>query len=184
MMQTGGKVMKKRFIVMMVMLLSLTLAACQSKTYDIVVTLFPQYDMVRTIVGEKDLTYTMLLAPGVEAHGYEPTSKQIGLIQASKLFIYTSDELETWANDFTNKGAYINLETLTESVHEDAHGVVEEHDHDHEGEHDVHYWVSIHSQVHMVEAVLSLIIELDPENQSYYESNANALIDELRSLRK
>ena len=177
--------MKKSFIVLPLLLVTLLLSACQTKTYDIVVTMYPQYDMVKQIVGDKDISYTMLLAPGVEAHGFEPTSKQIGIIQSSRLFIYTSDELETWAPSLTNKGQVVNLESLTEAIHEAAHPdeshETDEHDHDHD--HDVHYWVSVHTQIHMVEAVKSVIVELDPDNQTYYEANATTLKEALLAVR-
>ena len=173
--------MKKFFIVLPLFLFTLLLSGCQTKTYDIVVTMFPQYDMVKQIVGDKDLSYTMLLSPGVEAHDFEPTSKQIGLIQSSDLFIYTSDELEIWAPVLTNKGQVVNLEVLTESVHEASHPEVLPDEHDHE--HDVHYWVSVHTQIHMVEAILSLIIELDASNQAYYEANAAILKNQLLAIK-
>lgn len=175
--------MKKLFILLPLLWSILLLSACQTKTYDIVVTLFPQYDMVRTIVGNKDLSYTMLLAPGVEAHGFEPTSKQVGLVQKSALFIYTSDELETWAPSMKNKGVVVNLEALTESMHADAHPNEAAHEHDlDDHDHDVHYWVSVHHQIHMIEAVLSVIIVLDPENTLYYEANALTLNNQLLDL--
>ena len=173
--------MKKFFIVLPLFLFTLLLSGCQTKIYDIVVTMYPQYEMVKQIVGDKDLSYTMLLAPGVEAHDFEPTSKQIGLIQSSDLFIYTSDELEIWAPVLTNKGQVVNLEVLTESVHEASHPEVLPDEHDHE--HDVHYWVSVHTQIHMVEAILSLIIELDASNQAYYEANAATLKNQLLAIK-
>lgn len=175
--------MKKLFILIPLLWSILLLSACQTKTYDIVVTLFPQYDMVRTIVGDKNLTYTMILAPGVEAHGFEPTSKQVGLIQQSKLFIYTSEELETWAPKMKNNGLVINLELLTQSAFENAHPSDDLETHANHN-HDVHYWVSIHQQIHMVEAILSLIIELDSDNQSYYEANALVLKNKLYDLKE
>lgn len=176
--------MKKLLLLPLLMSLAF-ISACTAKTYDIVVTLFPQYDMVKAIIGDKDLSVTMILKPGVEAHDFEPTSKQLGLIKNSKLFIYTSDDLETWAKDLVNKGQVVNLEALTEEIHEHAHPeeAHHEHEHDHDHDHDVHYWVSIHTQVHMVEAVLETIIELDPENQAYYEANALVLINQLKALR-
>ncbi|PKK87171.1 MAG: hypothetical protein CVV63_01970 [Tenericutes bacterium HGW-Tenericutes-8] len=170
--------MKKIFIVLPLMLVTLLLSACQTKTYDIVVTMYPQYDMVKQIVGDKEISYTMLLAPGVEIHDFEPTSKQIGIIQSSKLFIYTSDELETWGNTMTNKGVVANLETHIESVHEHA----DETAHEDEETHDVHYWVSVHNQVDMAQAILALIVEIDPDNQTYYEANAQQMITALESV--
>ena len=103
------------------------------------------------------------------------------MIQSSDLFIYTSDELEIWAPVLTNKGQVVNLEVLTESVHEASHPEVLLDEHDHE--HDVHYWVSVHTQIHMVEAILSLIIELDASNQAYYEANAATLKNQLLAIK-
>lgn len=178
--------MKKLFIVLPALLATLILSACQTKTYDIVVTLYPQYDMVRAIVGDQDLTYTMILPPGVEAHDFEPTSKQVIQINQAKLFIYTSIELETWALDIIDSNVLaIDLEALTEEIHEAAHPgeTHEEHDHDHDHDHDVHYWVSVHTQVHMVQAVLQSIIEIDSDHAEIYTANAQVLIDQLKAIR-
>jgi zinc transport system substrate-binding protein len=175
--------MKKFFMLFAVLLATLLLSACQTKTYDIVVTMYPQYDMVRTIVGDKDLTYTMILPAGVEAHDFEPTSRQVIQINQAKLFIYTSIELETWALDIIDSDVIaIDLETLTEEIHEAAHPDEEHDDHD-EHDHDVHYWVSVHTQVHMVEAVLASILQIDSENEAYYRANAEALKTELRAVK-
>ncbi len=176
--------MKKIFIVLPALLVTLILSACQTKTYDIVVTLYPQYDMVRTIVGDQDLTYTMILPPGVEAHDFEPTSKQVIQINQAKLFIYTSIELETWALDILDGDVIaIDLEALTEEIHEAAHPDEPHEEHDHDHEHDVHYWVSVHTQIHMLEAVLQSIIQIDPENEAIYTANAEVLKNQLKALR-
>lgn len=178
----GEMAMKKMFLIITVVVSSLILSACSNKSYDIVTTLYPQYDIIRTIVGDKDLSYTLLLPPGAEAHGFEPTPKQKGLIEASKLFIYTSEELEIWAINSTNKGDVVDLETLTELAHDHAHGESTD-EHDHEDHHDVHYWVSLHAQIHMIEAILPLIVKLDPTNEAYYTKNAEAMIASIRTLR-
>jgi zinc transport system substrate-binding protein len=177
--------MKKIFIVLPALLATLLLSACQTKTYDIVVTLYPQYDMVRAIVGDQDLTYTMILPPGVEAHDFEPTSKQVIQINQAKLFIYTSIELETWALDILDSDVIaVDLEALTEEIHDAAHPgeTHDEDDHDHDHEHDVHYWVSVHTQVHMVEAVLQSIIQIDPDNEAIYTANAEVLKNQLKAI--
>lgn len=172
--------MKKIFILTPLLLITLLINGCQTKTYDIVLTLYPQYDMVRTIVGESDLTYTMILPPGVEAHDYEPTSKQVIQINQSKLFIYTSDELETWAKDIIESDVNVlNLETKVSDLHDHGH---EEETHEGEEVHDVHYWVSIDNEVHMVEAILEAIILLDPTNSETYQSNAQSYLDQLMTI--
>lgn len=175
--------MKKFLIVLPVLLAALILSACKTKTYDIVVTLYPQYDMVRTIVGDKDLTYTMILPPGVEAHDFEPTSRQVIQINQAKLFIYTSPELETWAKDVVDSDVIVvDLEAQTEAKIELSHPDAHDHEHDEGETHDVHYWVSLDTQIHMVEAILDNIIAIDSKNADYYSDNANTLIEALEDL--
>ena len=50
----------------------------------IVTTIFPQYDFVRQIAGER-VSLQMLLKPGEETHSYEPTPRDIIAIQNEDL---------------------------------------------------------------------------------------------------
>ncbi|MDZ4196935.1 MAG: zinc ABC transporter substrate-binding protein, partial [Candidatus Izemoplasmatales bacterium] len=78
--------MKKFLLLSLLVLTIVTLSACQTApTYDIVTTNYVQYDFARTIVGDK-LRVGMVLKPGVEAHGYEPTPQNIITINKAKLF--------------------------------------------------------------------------------------------------
>ena len=59
----------------------------------VVSTLFPQYDFVKAIGGEY-VDATLILPPGIEAHSYEPTPKEVIEILASDLFLYTNAAME------------------------------------------------------------------------------------------
>ncbi|MBQ3936487.1 MAG: zinc ABC transporter substrate-binding protein, partial [Ruminococcus sp.] len=50
-----------------------------SKKLSIVTTIFPEYDWVRNIVGdrEKDVDLTMLIDNGVDLHSYQPSTDDI-----------------------------------------------------------------------------------------------------------
>ncbi|MFA7376269.1 MAG: metal ABC transporter substrate-binding protein, partial [Acholeplasmataceae bacterium] len=178
--------MKKLIAIPLILLSILTLSACSSKEYDIVTSLFPQYDITRTIVGDKDLTYTLLLNPGVEAHDFEPTSKQVVMINNAKLFIYTSDEMEPWAKNLeNNKTTFLNLQLASNEDHDHAHAesisysTTDEHDHVHDN---LHYWVHLHNTLHMIEVILEEIIHLDEKNADYYTNNANNLKEQVRAI--
>ena len=54
-----------------------------------------------------------------------------------------------------------------------------DHDHDHE---DLHYWVDPTNALQMIDYILVHIIEIDPENQVYYEANAQAYKAEIEAL--
>ncbi len=108
----------------------------------IVTTIFPEYDWVREILGDKasNAEVTMLLDNGVDLHSYQPTADDIIKISNCDLFIYVGGESDEWVEDAlkeaTNKDMkVINLlEVLGDSVkaEETVEGMQEEeHDHDH-----------------------------------------------------
>ncbi len=116
----------------------------------VVTTIFPEYDWVREILGDKadNAEITMLLDNGVDLHSYQPTADDIVRISECDLFIYVGGESDSWVEDAlknaTNKDMkVINLlDVLGDSVktEEIVEGMQEtEHDHDHDHDHDDDY---------------------------------------------
>ncbi len=109
----------------------------------IVTTIFPEYDWVMNILGDKanDAEVTMLLDNGVDLHSYQPTADDILKISGCDLFIYVGGESDEWVEDAlkeaTNKDMYVInlLDVLGGSVKEEevVEGMQEEeHHHDEE----------------------------------------------------
>lgn len=127
-------------------------AAQKANTSDkmkIVTTIFPEYDWVNNILGDKasNAEVTMLLDNGVDLHSFQPTAADILKVSECDLFIYVGGESDEWVEDVlkeaTNKDMIaINLlEVLGDKVVEEeiVEGMQEEeededHDHDHEDE--------------------------------------------------
>ena len=63
----------------------------------VVATIFPQYDFVRQIAGDK-VELNMLLSPGMESHGFEPTPRDIIMINDADLFIYIGGHGDIWVD--------------------------------------------------------------------------------------
>lgn len=65
-----------------------------SKPLKIVTTIFPEYDWVREILGDKadHAEVSMLLDNGVDLHSYQPTADDIIKIADCDLFIYVGGE--------------------------------------------------------------------------------------------
>ena len=90
----------------------------------VVTTIFPEYDWVREILGDKadNAEVTMLLDNGVDLHSYQPTADDIIQISDCDLFIYVGGESDGWVDDalknVSNKNQrVINLiDVLGESV--------------------------------------------------------------------
>ncbi len=67
----------------------------------VVTTIFPEYDWVRQILGDKadDADITMLLDNGVDLHSYQPTADDIVKIADCDLFLYVGGESDGWVDD-------------------------------------------------------------------------------------
>ncbi len=174
--------MKKHILVIMMMLSAMLLASCQNNdrdVYQIVTTLFPQYDIAKAIVGN-EMSVKNVLPFGTDPHSYEITSKDRQYIESSELFIYTSDALENWVDDISlTQTLVLNLELELDLEHHDhAH---EEHDKEHDDEHDVHFWTNPHTIEDMVNVILTHLIEIKPSSADLFTENANAYIETLES---
>ena len=165
------KFLDKLIIFMLICTMVLPLSACGRKSKDdgrllIVTTLFPQYDFTRQIAGDK-ANVKLLLSPGMEAHSYDPTPSDIASINESDLFIYTGDNMETWAAKLI-KGLEKDVNVLdvskgvdiikTEDEEGHHHSEEEEEEHGHEGHnhiYDPHIWTSISNAKIMVSNIVS-----------------------------
>ena len=156
----------------------------------IVTTIFPEYDWVREILGDKadNAEITMLLDNGVDLHSYQPTADDIVKISDCDLFIYVGGESDGWVEDALRNAANRNmkvinlLEVLGDSVktEEIVEGMQEEHEH--EEETDEHVWLSLKNAKMLVKVISKALQELDPDNKDIYAANADAYVKKLSAL--
>ena len=116
--------------------------AADSAGIQIVTTIFPEYDWVMNILGDRseNAEVTMLLDNGVDLHSYQPTAEDILKISTCDLFIYVGGESDEWVEDAlqeaTNKDMIVInlLDVLGDAVKEEetVEGMQEEEHHDHE----------------------------------------------------
>ena len=111
----------------------------------VVTTIFPEYDWVKDILGDKagSTDLTMLLSNGVDLHSYQPTADDIVKISDCDLFVHVGGESDGWVESVLKNAANKNvkvinlLEVLGDSVktEESVEGMQEaEHAHDHSKE--------------------------------------------------
>lgn len=165
------------------MLSGCTTVNVESDKPNVIVTLFPQYDMVRSIAQDK-VNLEFLLPAGVEPHAYEPTPSTLIKINESDLFIYTSDDMETWISNLFNEldedgPIIVNTSVGVELISHEEDG----HEHeDEESELDPHYWLDPLNAKIMVVNVTNGLIEMDPENKDFYQANSDKYLQELDTL--
>ena len=152
----------------------------QTEQTDIVATMFTHYDLAKHIVKDK-MTVSMLVPLGQDIHSFEATSMDMILIENAKLFLYTSDEIDTWISDPTQMGGEDTIVlNMSDAIHHDEEVSLLADEHNHTE--DIHYWVDPLAAIDMIDYILSYVIEIDPENQVYYEANASSYANEITSI--
>ncbi len=166
------------------------LSACtKEKQVDIVTTMFPQYDFARQIVGDK-MTVSLLTPPGADAHSFEATSMDMIEIKNSKLFIFTSLEIDNWISSPADIGGENTIVMdlskhyiLADHHHHDVKTTTAlHHHHHHQCSDSLHYWTDPTTAVQLIEAILHKIIAIDPVNQAVYIANATSYIETISNL--
>ena len=158
----------------------------------IVTTIFPEYDWVREILGNKgdSAEITMLLDNGVDLHSYQPTADDIIKLSDCDLFVYVGGESDGWVEGALKSAAnrdrkVINLlDVLGDSVKEEetVEGMQEEEEDQEEKEYDEHVWLSLKNAKTLVGAISAALQEIDPDNKDAYAANAEAYGQKLSAL--
>jgi zinc transport system substrate-binding protein len=196
--------MKKIIITLVIITLISVITCCkpnrniqnQNDKINVTTTIFPAYDFVRQIAGDR-VNLTMLLSPGAESHSFEPSPRDIITIQNSDIFIYIGGDSDTWVRrilrsmNTENMKIYAMMDFVEVVAEELVEGMECAHDHhhedcddecDHDIEYDEHVWTSPRNAILIVRAITELLCEIDPANSAFYRENAAAYIGELEQL--
>ncbi len=168
----------------------------QSDSLLIYTSLYPIQYAAERIGGELAQVETVY-PPGVDAHSYEPTSKEITELSQGDLFIYLGANMEGFADTVADALAsqdVLMLEigknkdlfySLTEAEEDEAHEQHEHHededDHDH-GQIDPHIWLDPLLMVEMGQMIKDEMIKLSPEDEAEFNSNFASYKADLEKL--
>ena len=169
----------------------------REKKLSIVTTIFPEYDWVTRLLGDRaeDVEVTLLLDSGVDLHSFQPSAKDMVTISECDLFVYVGGESDSWvapalAGAANKEMLVLNLmEILGEGVKEeeiiegmDAHQEEEHQEGEEEPEYDEHVWLSLRNAKIICRALRDALISLDEENKDVYTANADAYLEKLDTL--
>ena len=154
----------------------------------VVTTFYPMYDFAKNVVGDNG-EVSVLLDAGQESHGYEPTPQDIAAIADADVFVYNSDEMETWVPsvlESIESSDVIVVEAAEDIALFELEEAAEEEHSDEEGEdaHDVdpHVWLDPVYAQEEVAAILAGVLEADEANKESYQANAAAFNEKLAKL--
>lgn len=168
--------------------------AVQTEKLKVVATIFPQYDFLRAIAGDR-IELSMLLKPGSETHSYEPSPQEIIAIQKCDMLVYVGGESDAWIktilqsapSDSRKDIALMELVELTEAAlhdheHDEEHEQQTGHDHQEYDEYDEHVWTSPVNAMAIVTALCDALCAADEANADFYRANTDAYLAELTAL--
>lgn len=164
----------------------------KSKTakVSIVTTIFPEYDWVRQLLGDKNqnIELTLLLGNGVDLHSYQPSIQDVAKISTADIFIFVGGESDGWVKDALKNAKnkemiVLNLmEILGDKVKEEE--IVEgmEGEEEEEAEYDEHVWLSLKNAKVICEKITEALCQKDSKNAATYQNNLSEYLAQLDEL--
>ena len=156
MIKTLKKTLTLALVLALVLGLLLPAHAAENKKLRIVTTVFPQYDWIRNILGDRvnEVELTLLQDSGVDLHNFQPSAQDIMKVSSADLFAYIGGVSDYWVDNALSQAvnkdmiavnlmkelgdavkADMTVEGMQEGEHSHSHG---DHDHDHDHDHDEH----------------------------------------------
>ncbi len=162
----------------------------------VVTTIFPEYDWVRQIAGDRmeELEVTYLLGQGVDIHSYQPSVQDVTKIVDADVLIYVGGESDAWIEDLLKESGReeqivlrlmdpVSAALVEEELIEGMEPEEEEEAEEEEGpEYDEHIWLSLRNAKTCCTAIRDALSEADPEGTDVYAANAETYIGQLDAL--
>ncbi len=147
--------------------------------FNIVTTVGMVGDIVKQVAGEK-ASVINIIGEGVDPHLYKPTRSDVAEFLNADIIFYAGLSLEGKMTDVLIKiaGEGKRVHAVTELIDESF--LLEPSEF--AGHYDPHVWMDVNGWMKAVEAVATSLNKFDPENSSYYLSNADRYIKQLSEL--
>lgn len=175
--------MMKKSLLLLVVLLSAVAFAKPA----VVVSILPQKTFVEKIAKER-VAITVMVSPGSSPHTYEPKASQmIALSKAEVYFSIGVEFEEVWLQKFQSQNPHLRIVNISDNIpkiamveyhHGDEHDTADAKEHQHDGL-DPHTWTSPENVAMMAETIYKILVQLDPENQTFYKNNLDIFIKEI-----
>ena len=183
--------LKKIIAVCLCLPLILAVAAGCKKENDrltVVCSVFPVYDWVRNIVGDREAVDVKLLVDdGSDIHSFQPTARDAIDIKEADLVVRVGGVDDDFIGELAKNGEGADLRlstcegvTLRETSLSSSHSHTDHSSHDHPV--DEHIWLSLKNAAACAEAICEALSELDPDGEAVYRENADKYIEKLTTL--
>lgn len=185
-------------LLLAVLLLLPFLASCggggeRGEKSEIVCTIYPIYDFVLSVVGDRvsDYPVRLLADDGNDPHNFQPSVSDMKAVSDAAILFCVGGSSDQWTQELSANGALavplLDAVTVCEGDHEGHGGEERSHSHaghDH-GAYDEHFWLSLSNAREAVAAILSALTKRfssDEAAVAEFKANAEAYTEALTAL--
>ncbi|TRM13074.1 adhesin [Lentibacillus cibarius] len=180
--------MKRHLLIILFFVTGLITIGCTASESDdntkltIFTSIYPIQYAVERIGGDAVHAET-IYPPGVDAHTYEPTTREMTAIAGSDAFIFLGAGMEGFAETAANALASQDLELVEIGKDKELfHGDTSNHDGHHHHDHNPHIWLDPVRMIDMASIIKDKLIDIDQENKKRFVNNFNRLKNDLLTL--
>ncbi len=148
-------------------------------------TLYP-LEYIIDEIGGNNVQVETIYPPGVDAHTYEPTSKEITGLAKANAFVYLGAGMEGFADKAASALEKQDVDLIEIGAHESlfAHtsNSDEDDDHDNHSDIDPHIWLDPLRMNKMADILLDELITLAPEHEADFKENLRVFKERMITL--
>ena len=159
------------------------LAGARDPQLKVVATVAPITDLVRQIAGPRIELY-QIIPDGTDSHTFEPRPTDARFLREANLIIFNGLQLETPTQRLAdaNRSAQTQYLLLGDNTISQTEWIFDFSFPASEGDPNPHLWLDVSYTRRYVELIRDKLVELDPDNASYFQKNAAALLGRLEQL--
>lgn len=152
----------------------LQLSTTNNSKLQVISSFNPLYEFSQNI-GQEKVDVTLLIPVGVEPHDWEPTIKDVQIMQNADLIIINGIGFENWVDNLEETG-------YSGQIIDTSNGILIKTDEISSVSGDPHIWLNpVYAKI-QVQNIANAFSNSDPINEQYYQSNAAKYIEELDLL--
>lgn len=169
----------KRILPFAIIFIILTACSSNKNDDDIIYTSIYPLEYIVQEIAEDKVDVQSIYPPGVDAHTYEPTSKEITALADGKAFIYLGAGMESFAETIAEALKNQEMEFIEIGKHKE---LFNSNTTNNETDLDPHIWLDPMRMIQMAEIITKELNELQPENKTFFLENLSQFTEKMTVL--
>lgn len=169
----------KRILPFAIIFIILTACSSNKNDDDIIYTSIYPLEYIVQEIAEDKVDVQSIYPPGVDAHTYEPTSKEITALADGKAFIYLGAGMEIFAETIAEALKNQEMEFIEIGKHKE---LFNSNTTNNETDLDPHIWLDPMRMIQMAEIITKELNELQPENKTFFLENLSQFTEKMTVL--